>query len=32
MVVIKRAGHMSPMEQADDVTKAIRRFVEGLEK
>jgi 3-oxoadipate enol-lactonase len=30
MVIIKRAGHMSPMEQAEDMTTALRRFVEGV--
>lgn len=28
LVVIRRAGHMAPMEQPDDVTTALRRFLE----
>jgi pimeloyl-ACP methyl ester carboxylesterase len=28
LVIIKRAGHMAPMEQPDDVTTAMRRFLE----
>lgn len=31
LVVIRGAGHMSPMEQPDQVNRAIRGFLEGLE-
>lgn len=30
LTVIPKAGHMSPMEQAEDVTTAIRRFAEKV--
>jgi 3-oxoadipate enol-lactonase len=30
MVVIRNAGHMSPMEQPDDVTTTMRRFLEKV--
>lgn len=30
LAVIKGAGHMAPMEQASQVNRAIRQFVEGL--
>jgi pimeloyl-ACP methyl ester carboxylesterase len=32
LVVIKQAGHMAPMEQPDDVTTAMRRFLEQVSK
>jgi pimeloyl-ACP methyl ester carboxylesterase len=32
LVSIANAGHMSPMEQPDDVTTAIRRFAESVTK
>jgi pimeloyl-ACP methyl ester carboxylesterase len=30
LVVIRRAGHMAPMEQPEDVTLALRRFAEAV--
>jgi pimeloyl-ACP methyl ester carboxylesterase len=32
LVVLPNSGHMSPMEQPDEVTRAIRRFAETLGK
>jgi pimeloyl-ACP methyl ester carboxylesterase len=32
LVVVKHAGHMAPMEQADDVTTVMRRFFEQAAK
>jgi pimeloyl-ACP methyl ester carboxylesterase len=30
LVIVKKAGHMSPMEQPEDVTTAMRRFLEHV--
>jgi len=30
LVVVKGAGHMSPMEQAEQVNRAFRTFMEGF--
>jgi pimeloyl-ACP methyl ester carboxylesterase len=32
LTTIRRSGHMSPMEQPEDVTTALRRFLESLSR
>ena len=32
LVTIRGAGHMSPMEQPDQVNRALRTFLDGLKK